>query len=150
MQILTTIDAQPAFTPGCTSYPVEALQRALIRANLDPGPVDGNFLPGSATDIAVRAFQAGNGLEANGVVGPDTWQALPDPDMQGLPGMQLGSQGEAVALFQRCLRREGFFEGGLIDGVFGPSTVDATKQFQAAMGIDIDGTAGDESWEFLG
>jgi peptidoglycan hydrolase-like protein with peptidoglycan-binding domain len=122
-----TIQEGPQFPPGSTSYEVELLQRALVRAGFDPGPVDGGFLPGSATAIAVRAFQAANGLAANGIVGPDTWEALPDEDMQGLPGLQLGSEGGAVALLQRCLRRMGFYFGP-INGVFDAQTDASLRQ----------------------
>lgn len=102
-----TIQEGPQFPPGSTSYEVELLQRALVRAGFDPGPVDGNFLPGSLTASAVRGFQAANGLAANGIVGPETWQALPDEDMQGLPGLQLGSEGGAVAVASAMLAENG-------------------------------------------
>ena len=109
MIVMPTIQEGPQFPPGSTSYLVELLQRALVRAGFNPGPVDGGFLAGSTTAAAVKAFQAANGLVANGIVGPETWDALPDEDMQGLPGLELGSEGGAVALLQRCLRRSGFY-----------------------------------------
>jgi peptidoglycan hydrolase-like protein with peptidoglycan-binding domain len=144
-----TIQEGPQFPPGSTSYEVELLQRALVRAGFNPGPVDGNFLPGSLTASAVRGFQAGNGLAANGIVGPETWEALPDEDMQGLPGLQLGSEGGAVALLQRCLRRMGFYTGP-ISGQFDAQTDAAVRQQQQALGLVVDGTVGDQTWGFLG
>jgi peptidoglycan hydrolase-like protein with peptidoglycan-binding domain len=144
-----TIQEGPQFQPGSTSLTVELLQRALLRAGFNPGPVDGGFLPGSATATAVRNFQAANGLVANGIVGPETWEALPDEDMQGLPTLELGSEGGAVALLQRCLRRMGFFHGP-INGVFGPETDAAVKAHQGAFGLIVDGVVGDQTWSFLG
>lgn len=148
MQVMPTVREGPQFQPGSTSYVVELLQRALRRAGLNPGPVNGNFLPGSMTAAAVRSFQTANGLPANGVVGPETWEALPDEDMQGLPGLELGSEGGAVALVQRCLRRMGF-NPGPIDGVFGPLTDAALRSYQAT-GLVVDGSVGDQTWSFLG
>jgi len=52
---------------------VVAVQEALNRAGL-PVSVDGVF--GQATMVQVSAFQTANGLDTDGVVGPDTWQAL--------------------------------------------------------------------------
>jgi peptidoglycan hydrolase-like protein with peptidoglycan-binding domain len=98
MQVMPTVQEAAIHTPGRGSYVVELLQRALVRAGFDPGPVNGDFRPGSMTAAAVRGFQAANGLVANGIVGPETWLALPAEDMQGLPRLQLGSQGGAVAL----------------------------------------------------
>ena len=53
--------------------PIE-LQKALLRAGYDPGPVDGRI--GKKTRSAVKAFQRKNNLTADGVVGEKTWAAL--------------------------------------------------------------------------
>ena len=50
------------------------VQRALLRAGYDPGPMDGR--PGKKTRAAVKAFQKKNNLTADGVVGERTWTAL--------------------------------------------------------------------------
>jgi len=61
---------------GATGMLVEALQRTL-NERMKPSPdlsVDGDF--GPATEGAVIDFQKAKGLQANGVVGPETWAAL--------------------------------------------------------------------------
>jgi peptidoglycan hydrolase-like protein with peptidoglycan-binding domain len=50
-----------------------ALQRALVRAGIEVA-VDGNF--GEATEAAVKRYQSGKGLTADGIVGPATRAAL--------------------------------------------------------------------------
>jgi peptidoglycan hydrolase-like protein with peptidoglycan-binding domain len=88
----TTTTAPPEATPsdqlarGSSGPPVEALQRRLTELRLDPGPVDGRF--GGGTFAAVLAFQKLAGLEANGVVGPQTTVALeaPPPVAPLVPG----------------------------------------------------------------
>ncbi len=51
-----------------------ALQRGLLRAGHDPGPIDG--LVGYSTSAAVRAFQRRAGLYPNGVADGTMWRAL--------------------------------------------------------------------------
>lgn len=53
---------------------VEDVQRALIRAGFDPGPVDGRA--GKKTKAAIREFQRRNNLSADGIVGQKTWTHL--------------------------------------------------------------------------
>lgn len=53
---------------------VSALQQALTRAGLDPGPVDGRM--GKKTKSAVKEFQRRNNLNADGIVGERTWSLL--------------------------------------------------------------------------
>ncbi len=50
------------------------LQKALLRAGFDPGPVDGRL--GKKTRSAIKSFQKKNHLTADGVVGEKTWAAL--------------------------------------------------------------------------
>jgi hypothetical protein len=53
---------------------VVALQRALAAMGVDPGPIDGKF--GSTTAAALVSFQAREGLEVDGILGPVTAKAL--------------------------------------------------------------------------
>jgi D-alanyl-D-alanine carboxypeptidase (penicillin-binding protein 5/6) len=61
---------------GASGLLVEALQRTL-NTRMTPSPelgADGDF--GSMTEAAVIDFQKAKGLEATGIVGPETWKAL--------------------------------------------------------------------------
>jgi Putative peptidoglycan binding domain len=70
-----TIEA-PAQTlgPGDTGAQVKVLQRALKHLGFDPGTPDGDY--GVATKVAVERFQIAKGLSEDGVVGPETLNAL--------------------------------------------------------------------------
>ena len=62
---------------GCVGGAVKRLQTWLNDiGGGDALAEDGEF--GAATDAAVRAYQAANGLVADGIVGKATWQALAD------------------------------------------------------------------------
>jgi Putative peptidoglycan binding domain len=60
--------------PNMMGPQIVALQRALDRNGIDPGPFDGEF--GPMTDAAVITFQVLRGIEVDGVVGPVTAGAL--------------------------------------------------------------------------
>lgn len=67
-------------------YAVFIVQDALWNLGYDLD-VDGYFGPG--TELAVRDFQARNGLEVDGLVGPQTWSTLTG----GQPGYDLDGNG---------------------------------------------------------
>jgi LysM repeat protein len=59
---------------GSTGEQVQVVQRALVAAGFDPGPIDGIF--GQRTERAVKSFQAIQGLTIDGKVGSATLSAL--------------------------------------------------------------------------
>jgi peptidoglycan hydrolase-like protein with peptidoglycan-binding domain len=67
-----------------------------------------------------------------------------------------GERGEAVAIVQLALFDLGYklsvtTDGGhkLPDGVFGPETLEATRDFQQTNGLDVDGLAGPQTLGML-
>jgi len=62
---------------GSTGPDITSLQIRLKQLGFDPNGVDGNFGPG--TKAALIAFQKSQGLQADGIAGPQTMSAL-EPD----------------------------------------------------------------------
>jgi peptidoglycan hydrolase-like protein with peptidoglycan-binding domain len=91
----------PTLRLGLTGSDVRRLQRVLVQIKLlDFTRINGSFT--AETERAVTAFQQGNGLTVDGVVGPHTWSALPaDPNT---PELAQGSAGPAVLALQRGLK----------------------------------------------
>lgn len=135
---------------GSVGPEVEDVQRRLGRlghaAGDDPGVFD------EATQAAVRLFQQQRGLAADGIVGDDTWRALVGASFR------LGDRllyvtrpmlhGDDVRELQRRLSRLGF-DAGYDDGVYGPQTFDAVRDFQLNAGLVVDGLAGPATFDLL-
>src|SRR6478672_7946735 len=81
---------QPTIARGAEGDVVRRAQRALHRTPDLSVVVDGIF--GAATEHAVRSFQKGAGLGADGIVGPQTWKALPDG--APMPVLRNGAHGD--------------------------------------------------------
>lgn len=115
--------------------------------------VDGHF--GSGTEQAVKYFQIGVGLPADGKVGQRTWDALGEAyDAQHgegeiYPGyiIKRGVAGATVRSVQQKLNRLGM--GLAADGYFGSSTETAVKAFQRSRGLTVDGKVGKATWAAL-
>ncbi len=125
---------------GSTAAPVAGIQY-LLRARGHAVTVDGVY--GPATAAAVAAFQAGEGLAADGVVGPVTWPHL-------VVATHPGSSGDAVRAVQQFgLPRWPGEDSLVVDGAYGPLTAERVRFFQESWGASLDGIAGRETWSFL-
>ncbi|CAM5278344.1 MULTISPECIES: peptidoglycan-binding protein [Streptomyces] len=65
---------QAILSNGTAGWGVVEAQCLLRHRGFDPGAVDG--IVGENTIRAVKRFQTKSGLPADGIVGPDTWEAL--------------------------------------------------------------------------
>ena len=70
---------------------------------------------------------------------------MPNP---GQPTISAGATGGAVRRLQRALRRTPNL-GLVVDGVFGPKTETAVKEFQQGAGLTADGIVGPLTWNAL-
>jgi peptidoglycan hydrolase-like protein with peptidoglycan-binding domain len=137
---------QPTIRLGATGDGVRRLQRALRRTPNLGLKVDGIF--GSELDTAVKEFQEGAGLVVDGIVGPVTWNALPNG--APMPVLREGSTGEVVRALQTLLTNgaSGAWtttpQG--IDGNFGPRTKASVQAFQTWGGVASDGVVADQTW----
>ena len=96
------------------------------------------------TDIAdaVVAFQRSRGLDESGNCDDPTWRALLEAEHQfGARPLYLTSpmlRGDDVATLQLRLGSLGF-NAGRVDGIFGPSTQTALREFQRNVDLIVDG-----------
>jgi peptidoglycan hydrolase-like protein with peptidoglycan-binding domain len=138
----------PVVKSGSNGHPIKTLQD-LLRARGHGLVVDGAF--GPQTEAAVKAFQASQGLAADGIVGPITWTAL-------VVEVKQGSEGEAVKGVQEEFQFRNLSgdpsKGPQVDGIFGPITDSAVRGFQHALSLDVpsvveDGVVGPVTWQAL-
>ncbi|MGW9211914.1 C40 family peptidase [Embleya sp. NPDC055664] len=138
---------QPGQTGGCVTELQNLLNEHGARL-----VIDGAF--GAATHSAVTAFQSRSGLPADGVVGPDTKDALyngskgsangPDLRSSSCPTyMSLGQVDGCVATLQSLLTGHGYSVA--IDRAFGSQTLAAVTSFQTRAGLTADGVVGPDT-----
>lgn len=144
---------------GSTGDKVREIQKVVGVAQ------DGVF--GPATESAVRQWQLNLGISADGAWGPQTEQATHDlfvflsnlqavdpsnPFFEALSDataqvLQQGTSGGSVKILQVGLNGKGY--ALVSDGIFGPATSSAVRQFQYDSGLRVDGIVGPQTWSAL-
>ncbi|MBQ7455853.1 MAG: peptidoglycan-binding protein, partial [Clostridia bacterium] len=146
---------------GSKGDSVNLLQARLTTLGYFTDTIDGRY--GTMTASAVAAFQENNGLTADGIAGPKTLKKVysnsaksaPTPAPTAKPTatpkataavnttatLRTGDTGSNVRALQQALIDLGYLSGAA-DGVFGPKTYLAVKEFQKANGLARDGVAG--------
>lgn len=131
--------------PGQRSNAVRDIQRRLIALDYQvaAGELEGRF--GDSTLVAIRAFQERRGLVVDGLVGDETWRELVEASWRlGDRTLYLRApplRGDDVRALQERLGELGF-DVGRIDGIFGPRTARALREFQTNYGIPADAIVG--------
>ena len=94
---------------------------------------------------ALRAFQQARGLSVSGLIDSPTEKALEEARWKlgdrSLQIQQPHMRGDDVANLQSRLVEMGF-NPGRVDGIYGPSTESAVKEFQKSVGTKVDGICG--------
>ncbi|MCY4423325.1 MAG: peptidoglycan-binding protein [Acidimicrobiaceae bacterium] len=135
---------------GDTGEAVRDLQERLALIGYGSGADHQEF--GAATEASLRQFQNDRGLVVDGICGPQSWNALVEADHRlgdrllyyRAPMMR----GDDVAEVQRRLGRLGF-DAYWVDGILGPRTQTAIRQFQQNVGLPDDGVVGRSTVEAL-
>ena len=141
------MNSGPSLALGARGQDVQRAQTIFVMIKtLGVDQIDGTF--GPVTQAAVKDFQHGEGLAADGVIGNATWAKMPaDPDT---PVVQRGATGGAVSGLQKGLLKFGgagsATDPGAADGNFGPRTEAAVEAYQAQHALQNDGVVGPRTW----
>ena len=115
---------------------VRTAQRRLIALGLLSGSADG--VCGPRTGDALRTYQSQNGLDATGHLDEATLSSLTRVDTNALSAKDV----------QQRLIDLGYLQGAA-DGVIGPRSIAALKQFQRLNGLTPNGKAGRDTLDAL-
>ncbi len=146
----TRVERMPTtIQEGSTGEAVRESQYLVARfLILTSSRIDGIF--GPATKRAVREFQQDEGLAVDGIVGPNTWDAMLAV-FSIPPVLAQGSSRSVVRRLQRALNngRDDFAPGSsalTTDGIYGPRTKTMVEAFQRWGGVPADGVVGLQTW----
>ena len=141
---------------------------AYFNGNLNAFPIDGVY--GADTINAVNTFQTFYGLPVTGVVDRETWNKIReiyDSIVRNLPEGYAGNQavlypgyvlsegmrGENVRNLQTYLSAISQYIPQLgnitVDGIYGPATANAVREFQRLFGLPVSGSVGPWTWFYI-
>ncbi len=128
------------FKQGDSAPQISVVQYLLRQQGYTNLVVDGIY--GAETNEKLKNFQNKHDIsDEENQIGVETWEQL-------LITIQQGSQGDAVRGLQFILNNS-FGTTLEIDGIFGPKTAEAVKDFQSKHGLNPDGVVGPLTWQEL-
>ncbi len=156
--------------PGSSGVAVTNMQVRLNQINpvytaINYQTVDGKY--GTNMTNAVRRFQAQFGLNADGIIGQQTWDKIvsvhtgvrnsKNTNVTSVyPGsvLTVGSQGDNVRFMQSYLNRisrqnKYGWPTLAVDGIFGQMTKQVTRAFQLKYNLSSDGIIGSNTWAMV-
>lgn len=143
-------------------HSIRSVQRELRASGLYTGRIDG--IDGPATQQAIRRFQRQNNLPVTGLLNHQTRQQLRfqrsgyfrsqpawgQANMQQNSGtMHYGRSIATVESVQQQLKQQGFYSGA-IDGINGPMTQSALRQYQRTNNLAVTGALDHQTLAQLG
>lgn len=142
--------------PGKVDQVVKDRQHWMNTSRGERLVIDG--IDGPATKEAIKRYQSFLGAKADGIWGPETqakhqvyYDSVNVPSA-GRGVVRRGSTGGNVRDLQNRLRSNyPLYASKLVaDGIFGPATEKAVKEFQRRSGLVQDGIVGTQTWKALG
>ncbi|HAW60366.1 MAG TPA: hypothetical protein DCW86_02705 [Actinobacteria bacterium] len=137
---------------GSRGDEVVDVQRKLATLGYSLGLADVDGIFADETEHAVKKFQRDHQLPVSGEVDEGTWRELVEATYKlGDRPLYLRTpflRGEDVSKLQSWLNALGF-NTGAIDGIFGPATERAVREFQGNVGLPSDGIVGDSTLDAL-
>jgi len=134
--------------PGARGEQVIDVQTRLVTLGYQIAGDERSGTFGDGTQAAVRAFQQDRGLIVDGLVGTDTWRELVEASWRlGDRTLYLRAphmRGDDVRGLQDRLASLGF-DAGRTDGILGPHTAAALREFQKNYGLSDDGIVAAET-----
>lgn len=130
-------------------HPVVAkLQQRLMDLGFMDADEPTNFY-GEVSQSAVKVYQRQNKLTQDGVVGPETLEAILSPDAKYYAA-QKGDKGDDIQRIQSRLYELGYLaKAELVTGNFGDSTLEAVIKMQEVNGLQTDGKVGRQTMNLL-
>lgn len=104
---------------------------------------------GEVTQSAVKVYQRQNKLAQDGIIGPDTLEAILSPDAKYYAA-QNGDVGDDIQRIQQRLYELGYLaSANLVTGNFGDSTQEAVIKMQNVNDLEQDGRVGRKTMNLL-
>ncbi|MFD0773814.1 peptidoglycan-binding protein [Streptomonospora algeriensis] len=144
-ELQAEVNALPwtAYTEGDSGYIVRGIQYLLEgAAGYDPGDDGYDGVYDAAVTDSVVSYQKAQDIPDSGDVGTETWAHL--RSWYGEAGR--GHTGPRVSAAQSWLVERGHLEEFQIDGIFGPDTEAAVREFQADTCNDAGECLADDGW----